>query len=61
LTAWAVLRVGVLTHPLLPTLLVPNVERLLTSAVLGVGVGVLAAFAMSLATTTPGPSRATTV
>ena len=60
LTVWAVLRVGVLTHPLLPTLLTPNVERFLTSAVLGVSVGVIAAFAASLATTTPGPSRATT-
>ena len=61
LTAWAVLRVGVLTHPLLPTLLAPNVERFLTSAVLGVSVGVIAAFATSLATNTPGPSRATTL
>jgi hypothetical protein len=60
LIVWAVLRIGVLTHPLLPTLLAPNVERLLTSAVLGVGVGVIAAFTASLATSAPGPSRATT-
>lgn len=61
LIVWAVLRIDVLTHPLLPTLLAPTVDRFLTSVVLGTSLGVLGAVILSPAAATPGASRATTV
>jgi hypothetical protein len=61
LIAWAVLRIDVLTHPLLPTLIAPTVDRFLTSVVLGASLGVLGAVILSPAAAAPGASRATTV
>ena len=55
----AVLRIDVLTHPLLPTVFPAVVDRALTSLVLGVSLGAFGAFVASLTSAAPGPSRAT--
>lgn len=46
LGAWAVLRIGVLTHPLLPTLLPYSFDRFVTALSLGVAVGAIGALLM---------------
>jgi len=48
LSIWGVLRVGVLTHPILPTLLPDAVDRLITSVVLGGAVGLTAGIIASI-------------
>jgi H+/Cl- antiporter ClcA len=41
LGAWAVLRIGVLTHPLLPTMLPYSFDRFVTALSLGVAAGAI--------------------
>ena len=42
LTIWAVLRIGVLTHPILPTVLPDGVDRMVTAIVAGGAIGLVA-------------------
>lgn len=55
LIAWALLRIDVLTRPLVPTLLAPGLARLLTGLILGTAVGTLAT---ALPAATRAPSEA---
>ena len=48
LSAWGILRVDVLTHPILPTLLPYAVDRLITAVVLGGALGVVAGITTSI-------------
>jgi hypothetical protein len=41
LTIWAVLRIDVLTHPILPTVLPDGVDRMVTAVVLGGAIGLI--------------------
>ncbi|MGB9359582.1 MAG: hypothetical protein WCC01_13605 [Acidimicrobiia bacterium] len=48
LSAWGVLRVGVLTHPILPTLLPYAADRLITAMVLGGAIGLVVGITTSI-------------
>jgi len=48
LAAWGVMRVGVLTHPILPTVLPYALDRLITAVVLGGAIGLIAGIATSI-------------
>lgn len=48
LAAWGIMRVGVLTHPILPTVLPYALDRLITAVVLGGAIGLLAGITTSI-------------
>jgi len=48
LAAWGVMRVGVLTHPILPTVLPYALDRLITAVVLGGAIGLIAGITTSI-------------
>ena len=48
LSVWGVLRVGVLTHPILPTLLSYGVDRVITAVVLGGSIGLVVGITTSI-------------
>lgn len=48
LAAWGVMRVGVLTHPILPTVLPDALDRLITAVVLGGAIGLIAGITTSI-------------
>jgi len=48
LSVWGILRVGALTHPILPTLLPYAADRLITATVLGGAVGLVAGITTSI-------------
>jgi len=48
LAVWGILRVGVLTHPILPTVLPYALDRLIVAVVLGGAIGLIAGIALSI-------------
>ena len=48
LSVWGIMRIGVLTHPILPTVLPYAMDRLITSVVLGGAIGLVAGLTTSI-------------